>query len=236
MSQHLSLTKATYPSAKTNIPMENNISSRGRSWTFEAAPNKTQCISRVEDADGNVEMCNSLVNAAKMDHHQCVKKELDALVVQDDQFSFLKHQPILFAAADNDSYETVKVFLDKGFKPNTRGKFKEKAITTLLHVASRKLSVDIMKLLVEKGADINSEDDSKQSCLHYVIKYGDYTDSMDGISEKKEKGMQCLKLLLGQKNVDIDNVDHKGMTALHHAAIQKNDSYVVQLIERLFHE
>ena len=51
--------------------------------------------------------------------------------------------------------------------------------------------------------------------------------------------MECLTLLLNEtNNVDaakkfnIDAKDDKGMTPLHHAAIQKNDSYVVELIER----
>ena len=51
--------------------------------------------------------------------------------------------------------------------------------------------------------------------------------------------MECLTLLLNETNnfhagkkFSIDAKDDKGMTPLHHAAIQKNDSYVVELIER----
>ena len=51
--------------------------------------------------------------------------------------------------------------------------------------------------------------------------------------------MECLTLLLNETNnvhagkkFNIDAKDDKGMTPLHHAAIQKNDSYVVELIER----
>ena len=51
--------------------------------------------------------------------------------------------------------------------------------------------------------------------------------------------MECLTLLLNETNnvhaskkFNIDAKDNKGMTPLHHAAIQKNDSYVVELIER----
>ena len=197
---------------------------------IDDAPKNTHCISPTKDEDENVVTCDSLVNAAKMNHHQCVKKELDE--VGNDQFSLMKNQDSLFVATDNESFEVVKIFLDKGFKPNTKAKYKEKARTTLLHVASRKLSLKLMKLLIENGADINSEDESRQSCLHYIIRHGDYTDKMDGIADKKEKGLECLRLLLRDKNVDIDQVDHKGMTALHYAALQKNDSYVVELIER----
>ena len=51
--------------------------------------------------------------------------------------------------------------------------------------------------------------------------------------------MECVTLLLNETNnihaakeFNIDAKDDKGMTPLHHAAIQKNDSYVVELIER----
>ena len=51
--------------------------------------------------------------------------------------------------------------------------------------------------------------------------------------------MECLTLLLNETNnvhaakkFNINAKDDKGMTPLHHAAIQKNDSYVVELIER----
>ena len=51
--------------------------------------------------------------------------------------------------------------------------------------------------------------------------------------------MECLKFILdpnkaGKDNikVKIDSRDYKGMTPLHLAAIQMNDSYVVELIER----
>ena len=68
-----------------------------------------------------------------------------------------------------------------------------------------------------------------------ILRYGNYNDDPD----VKEKGMECLTLLLNETNnvhaakkFNIDAKDDKGMTPLHHAAIQKNDSYVVELIER----
>ena len=68
-----------------------------------------------------------------------------------------------------------------------------------------------------------------------IQRYGNYNDDPD----VKEKGMECLTLLLNETNnvhavkkFNIDAKDDKGMTPLHHAAIQKNDSYVVELIER----
>ena len=69
----------------------------------------------------------------------------------------------------------------------------------------------------------------------FQIRYGNY----NAYPDAKEKGMECLKFILdpnkaGKKNteVKIDSRDYKGMTPLHLAAIQMNDSYVVELIGR----
>ena len=69
----------------------------------------------------------------------------------------------------------------------------------------------------------------------FQIRYGNY----NAYPEVKEKGMECLKFVLdpnkagkNNKKTKIDSKDYKGMTPLHLAAIQKNDSYVVELIER----
>ena len=69
----------------------------------------------------------------------------------------------------------------------------------------------------------------------FQIRYGNY----NAYPDAKEKGMECLKFILdpnkaGKDNtkVKIDSRDYKGMTPLHLAAIQMNDSYVVELIER----
>ena len=67
------------------------------------------------------------------------------------------------------------------------------------------------------------------------MRYGNY----NAYPDAKENGMECLKFILdpnkaGKDNtkVKIDPRDYKGMTPLHLAAIQMNDSYVVELIER----
>ena len=69
----------------------------------------------------------------------------------------------------------------------------------------------------------------------FQIRYGNY----NAYPDAKEKGMECLKFMLdpnkaGKDNtmVKIDSKDYKGMTPLHLAAIQMNDSYVVELIGR----
>ena len=69
----------------------------------------------------------------------------------------------------------------------------------------------------------------------FQMRYGNY----NAYPDAKEKGMECLKFMLdpnkaGKDNtmVKIDSKDYKGMTPLHLAAIQMNDSYVVELIGR----
>ena len=198
-----------------------------------------QCISTIRDQNsGDLQSCNSLVNAAKLNHHECAKKALDEIVVENDHFSLMKHQHCLYIAIDSESFETVEVFLDKGFRLNTKAKYKQWSRVTPLHIASRNLSVKLMTLLLKRGADINSVDEKKESCLHYIIRNGDYTGDKGFLPEVKQKGMDCLKLLLSynendtEKRANVDAKDYKGMTPLHLAAIQKNDAYVVKLIER----
>ena len=61
-----------------------------------------------------------------------------------------------------------------GFSASNHGRFQHKDKMTPLHIASAKLNVKMMELLLEKGADINATNQAKESCLHYVIKNGDY--------------------------------------------------------------
>ena len=98
-----------------------------------------QCISTIRDQNsGDLQSCNSLVNAAKLNHHECAKKALDEIVVENDHFSLMKHQHCLYIAIDSESFETVEVFLDKGFRLNTKAKYKQWSRVTPLHIGTSK--------------------------------------------------------------------------------------------------
>ena len=127
-----------------------------------------KCIYPLHDEN---DTCTSLAIASKLNHYHCVQRALDVLVVDNDQFSLLQHQTCLYIATDNNSYETVKVFLEKGFRPNTKAKYLQWNRVTPLHIACRNLSVKLIQLLLEKGANINETDEKNETCLHYIIRY-----------------------------------------------------------------
>ena len=91
----------------------------------------------------------------------------------------------------------------------------------------------LMRLLLESGADINSQDDARETCLHYIIKGGNYNEHLitNSMPNVKEKAMECLNVLLERPNLDIDTANARGYTPLHLAAIQKNDLFVDEMIK-----
>ena len=179
----------------------------------------------------------TLKDAANLNDHVSVKKFLEESRrenPEDDQFFLGENHKIFFKSIDEEHYETVEVFLEMGFSASNHGRFQHKDKMTPLHIASAKLNVKMMELLLEKGADINATNQAKESCLHYVIKNGDYKSDLQygSNSEKEERCKECLKLLFGHKDLDINAQNSRGWTALHLAAIQRNDTYVTELIKR----
>ena len=131
-----------------------------------------ECISPGKiQLSGGVEKCDSLARAAELNHDRCARNALDKLVVENDRFALLKQQRCLYIAIDNESLETATVLLEKGFRPNTKLKYLQWNRVTPLHVACRHLSVKLIELLLEKGADINATDEKMETCLHYAIRY-----------------------------------------------------------------
>ena len=207
-------------------------------------PEIVTCISSVTNEKAT-KQCYSLKTAAEMNHHQCMKKAMKEILnirdsgegqqsVKADQYVWSKYAQYLYIAIDKENYETVKVFLDLGIKPIMRREYSNKNRMTPLHLASRNLSAKLMRLLLERGADINAKDDDNDTCLHYVLKSGNYNDKLicNGIEDVKAKAMECLQLLLKKDYLDIDAENAWGRTPLHIAAIQRNDLFVTELIKR----
>ena len=207
---------------------------RKRSISNIDIPMEIECII-TQDGEQAVQ-CNCLKKAAELDHHECVKKALSEIALEKDTFTRAIHQDLLYIAAEHDCYKTAEVLLDKGFKANAKAQYAKKSSVSALHVASDNLSVTLMKLLLDRGADINAKDELGQSCLHYIARNGKYEDAfgskLKDVKDGKEKGMECLKLLLDNEKLLINDEDKEGRTALHHAAIHRNGDYVVELIER----
>ena len=84
-----------------------------------------------------------------------------------------------------------------------------------LHVASRCGSLDILKLLIRHGANLNSVDAKEKTCLHCAAQYGH---------------SRCLNFLLnaGCKSI-LEQRDYQGLTCLH-TAVKADNVECAQLL------
>ena len=71
-----------------------------------------------------------------------------------------------------------------------------------LHIGAWKGYVDVVKVLIQEGADVNAVDEDKMTTLHVVAQYGH---------------IDIVKLLI-QNGADVNAVSKDGRTALHEAA------------------
>merc|ERR1719410_442085 len=106
----------------------------------------------------------------------------------------------------NGSADLVGLLIEKG--ANVDG--------TMLHLAAKKRSAEILKILLENGADIDSRDSRNRTPLHVATMNG----SADLVSLLIEKGA----------NVDGTMQDAKGKctTSLHFAAENGSDKILLE--------
>lgn len=86
---------------------------------------------------------------------------------------------------------------------------------TPLHVASWKGNIDIMNLLIERGADIDKPDDGRETPLHTASRWG------------RER---AVRLLLKEK-AKTDRTNNDGETPLHVASRRGHESVVAVLVK-----
>ncbi len=84
---------------------------------------------------------------------------------------------------------------------------------TPLHWACRGVHLEVVKFLVDKGADVNAEDSNKVVPLHSLA---------------IRNSTEAIELLLA-RGADVDAKDYGANTALHHAAVY-NAKYAVALL------
>jgi ankyrin repeat protein len=124
------------------------------------------------------------------------------------------HLPIDGAIYGGDK-ETVEAFIVLGAKLNITNQYSE----TPLHSASKfdiyDIAGEIVKLLIEHGADVNAVTISKQTPLHIAI-----------IS-----GHQKAAEILLDHGTDVNARNDGGDTPLHIAAYQKNTEMMTLLLE-----
>jgi len=86
---------------------------------------------------------------------------------------------------------------------------------TSLHYAASKNHVEIARMLLENGADVNAQDKYGNSPLHRASALGH---------------MNITQILLKQKGVRVDLTDREGNTPLHIAVEDENDSVALCLV------
>jgi ankyrin repeat protein len=93
---------------------------------------------------------------------------------------------------------------------------KDKDGRTPLHWACRGVHLEVVKFLVDKGADVNAEDSNKVVPLHSLA---------------VRNSTEAIEILLA-KGAVVDAKDYRDQTALHHAAIYDASDAAALLIEK----
>jgi len=115
-------------------------------------------------------------------------------------------------AVINGQLERVRLLLDKGTPTNTRYYDGDYA---LLDIAAIRYNTEIMKLLIERGADLNAASRTGLTVLHHAA---------------KKINTPAVKLLL-DSGMDVNIADNNGYTPLHYAARDSEVDTVALLLE-----
>lgn len=88
--------------------------------------------------------------------------------------------------------------------------------------------MDVARILIEAGADINVEDDNGQSPLHWAIQKGNCTNShfhahlIFCFHPNQNPGATDFAKYLIEKGADVNSKDENGFTSLHRAVHKGN--------------
>jgi ankyrin repeat protein len=119
--------------------------------------------------------------------------------------------PLTCACRRSNSYKTVRALLENGANPNLIGDGMYP-----IHVATFSGYSDIVRLLVEKGADVNMRSAGGSTALHQAVAPADKS-SVYGYSHEPASPLDTAQVLLAA-GADMDVTDAKGRTALDLAA------------------
>jgi ankyrin repeat protein len=116
---------------------------------------------------------------------------------------------ILHFKPSEDNLEEIQSLLDNNTinKPYDKGR-------TLLHAAAKNGNPELVKALIEKGAQVNILDNMRRTPLHYAAENG--------------RDVACEELI--SKNAPVNNIDYAGHTPLHLSVINQRHNVVELLV------
>ncbi|XP_067858642.1 ankyrin repeat domain-containing protein 22 isoform X2 [Heptranchias perlo] len=149
-------------------------------------------------------------------------------------------EPICQAAYQNDYHELRKLLRENKNVNGQDGRYGD----TPLIAACRAGSVEIVRYLLSKTANVNIKNKKERTCLHYAVRrrfsFLDYLLIIILMpvlllgyiimESKKSQNERLIKMLLNAE-VDVNATDNKGNTALHYACRMKNQRTVSILIQ-----
>lgn len=130
-------------------------------------------------------------------------------------------------ALNKDHQDLVYIFL-------LHGPVKSKVHDTLLHTAAKKGLKQLILFLIEKGININSQDEDGETPLHYaarknrpeiinlLLDHGAQINVQDNVKDTPlhiaaMRGHEPIIQLLLQKGAFVNSINNEGMTPLHYA-------------------
>ena len=153
--------------------------------------------------------------------------------------------PPLIEAVQKGEIDKIKKLLEKGANVNIKEKTTQR---TALHYATSTGQGQIIALLLQNGADINSKDANLQTPLHYVAQIGSAALAKFFIGQKADpnakdkQGRIPLHYAVAQGSLDAANVflnntsdtkalDKNGFSVLHFAALEGHKELLRLLLE-----
>ena len=117
----------------------------------------------------------------------------------------------LMWAVTNQNYDIVKYFIENGADLSAKSN-KGNTPFLLYFVIGNIVDIEILKLLIEKGCDVNTKNYSEESALHFVL--------------KNRFDFEHLKILV-ENGADINVKDKNGKTALMYAYKMEVVDYLI---------